>query len=103
MQQLITWRKFAVFLLFLHLWRVRVYDHGVWYILISDGVALAFIMFPKEIDDLTFGQWTPGEGIPAKIDAHTPPFLIAAFGWFMLLAITAMLFFTDWLKMPARS
>jgi hypothetical protein len=98
MQRFISWRNFSLLIAFADLWRVRVYDHGVWYVLFADGLALVFINFPKEIDALTFGQWVPDAG---KINAHTPPFLIAGFGWLVLSAVTAVLFFTDWLKIPA--
>jgi hypothetical protein len=98
MRALFTWRNFALLLVFAHLCRLSFFDHGVWHVLLFDGLALALIMFSREIDDMTFGQWFPDAG---KITAHTPPFLIAGFGWLMLLANTAMLFFTNWLKMPA--
>src|ERR1700691_5446022 len=98
MQQLITGRNFALLLALADLWRARVYDHGIWYVLMSDGLALVLIFFAEEIDDLTFGQWVQGMGMPDKIDVHTPPFLIAFFGWVMLLLNTAMLFFTHWLR-----
>ena len=97
MQQLLTWRNFALLLTIADLWRTSIYAHGIWFVLIVDGIALVFICFADEIDDLTFGQWFEGIGIPSKIDAHTPPFLIAFFGWAMLVLNTAMLFFTNWL------
>jgi hypothetical protein len=95
MQRFITWRNFAFLLVLADLWRLRLYEHGVWYVLAFDGLALAFVSFPKEIDDLTFGHWIPESG---KITAHTPAFLIAGFGLLMLLAMTAALFFTDFLR-----
>ncbi len=94
MPYLICSRNLAFLLSIADLWRVRAYDRGVWYVLTSDGLALIFIFFADEIDDLTFGQWV-GQGA-GKIDVHTPPFLIALFGWVILLLNTAMLFFTAW-------
>jgi hypothetical protein len=89
MRALLTWRNFALLLAFAHVWRVSFFDHGVWYILLFDGLALVFIHFARAIDDLTFGQWTLDSG---KITARTPPFMIAGFGWLMLLAMTVVLF-----------
>ena len=54
----------------------------------GNGLALLFIWFPEAIDDLTFGMRTRG----GQIDAHTPPFLIAAVGWILLALITWFLF-----------
>ena len=84
-----------------YLWRVRIYYRGVWFVLIVDGIALVLIVFAEEIDDQTFGQWF--QGAPGEIDVHTPPFLIALFGWVMLILNTAMLFFTDLLKFAGRN
>lgn len=94
MAYLLSWRHCAFLLTIADLWRVRAYDRGVWYVLTCDGLALICIFFADEIDDLTFGQWV-GEGA-GKIDVHTPPFLIAFFGWVILWLNTAMLFFTHW-------
>jgi hypothetical protein len=100
MRQFINWRVLALLLALAHLWRLSHYDRGLWYVLLFDGLALVFINFAKEIDDITFGQWTPDAG---KITAHTPAFMIAGFGWLMIVAMTFGLFFTDWLKAPAGS
>jgi hypothetical protein len=93
MQSLLSWRNFALLLTIADLWRARIYAHGIWFVLIVDGIALVLICFSEEIDDLTFG--VRFQGAPGAIDTHTPPFLIAFFGWLMLLSNTAMLFFTD--------
>jgi hypothetical protein len=95
MPYLISSRNFAFLLTIADLWRVRSNANGVWYVLITDGLALVFICFAEEIDDLTFGQWVQSAG--SKIDVHTPPFLIAFFGWIILFLNTAMLFFTGWI------
>lgn len=89
-------RNFAFFLTVADFWRVRSYAPGIWYVLITNGLALIFICFADKIDDLTFGESAQGIGTPG-IDVHTPPFLIALFGWVMLLLNTAMLFFTGWI------
>lgn len=57
-------------------------------ILLVDGVALVLIYFPDTIDDLTFGTYVRG----GLIDSHTPPFLIAAFGWVIMLTLAAVLY-----------
>ena len=94
MPYLISSRNFAFLLTIADLWRVSSNANGVWFVLIIDALALVFICFADEIDELTFGQWV-GRGA-GKIDVHTPPFLIALFGWVILLLNTAMLFFTAW-------
>jgi hypothetical protein len=101
MHYFFSWRNFAYLLTVADLWRVRIYDRGVWFVLIVDGIALVLICFAEEIDDLTFGQWF--QGAPSEIDIHTPPFLIAFFGWVMLVLNTAMLFFTGWLKFAGQN
>ena len=49
---------------------------------------LAFIWFPEQIDDLTYGAWYRGY----QIDSHTPSGAIAALGWLILLVCVAALF-----------
>jgi hypothetical protein len=95
MPYLISSRNFAFLLTIADLWRVSSNANGVWLVLIIDALALVFICFADEIDDLTFGQWV-GQAA-GRIDVHTPPFLIALFGWIILLLNTAMLFFTAWI------
>lgn len=45
-------------------------------------VSLAMIWFPKELNDLSFGGWHKG----MQIDQKTPEFMIAGFGWIVLVA-----------------
>ena len=57
--------------------------------LLGLGLALAgcalLIWFPEEINSFTLGDWTKG----AQINVPTPGYLIAGFGWVVLLAATA--------------
>ena len=59
----------------------------IWSVVIVDGVALLLIWFPSEIDDYTFGN----TGYRVQINKHTPPFLIAGFGWILLALFTVIL------------
>jgi hypothetical protein len=59
-----------------------------WYVTMWVTPLLVLIWFPDEVDDLTFGSWYEGR----RIDSHTPPFLIAAFGWIFLATMTLFLF-----------
>jgi hypothetical protein len=72
------------------------YENGIVYVLLVDGLALALIFFAREIDDLTFGAAARGVGLTDRVDAHTPPFLIAMFGWLLLLFNTVMLLVLAW-------
>jgi hypothetical protein len=47
-------------------------------------VALISIWFPRDMNDMTLGLWHPGY----KIDAPTPPLMIAAVGWSIFLAVS---------------
>ena len=60
---------------------------GLWLVSIGCVPLLALIWFPRQIDELTFGDWHRGY----QIDAHTPPVLIAAIGWMVLLLFAAAL------------
>jgi hypothetical protein len=70
------------------LWRALNVPSGLWLVVVGTGPALLLIWFPEQVDDYTFGTWTRG----GRIDAHTPPFLIAAAGWVLLLLCAAVLF-----------
>jgi hypothetical protein len=61
--------------------RVWMLDHQLWFAAFVLGLPLILIWFPEEIDDLSFGTWDRGN----QINVHTPAFLIAAFGWGILL------------------
>jgi hypothetical protein len=61
--------------------RVWMLDHRLWFAAFVLGFPLILIWFPEEIDDLSFGTWDRGN----QINVHTPAFLIAAFGWAILL------------------
>ena len=99
----LIWRSSPLLLTVADLWRVRSYSNGIWYVLITDGLALILIRFAPEIDDLTFGLGVgPSWMSIDKINVHTPPFLIAFLGWIVLLFNTAMLFFTHWIEPLGR-
>jgi hypothetical protein len=95
----VTWRHTAFLITAAGLWHVRSYPRAMACALFGDGLALIMIWFPAAIDELTFGQWTRG----GQIDAHTPPFLIAAVGWILLVLITYLLFSHGWAAMPNSS
>lgn len=59
----------------------------MWAIAIVDAVGFVLICFPDTIDDLTFGTFTRG----ARIDAHTPPWMIAGIGWLLIFLMAALL------------
>ena len=85
-----TTRRLLVLLIVLaDLWRALHVVDLVWAVVICDGLAEVLIFFAGQIDDLTFGS--SGKGY--QIDRHTPPFLIAGFGWLLLLGFSAALFF----------
>jgi hypothetical protein len=70
---------------------------GLWLASIGCVPLLALIWFPRQIDELTFGDWHRGY----QIDSHTPSVLIAAIGWMVLLLFTAALFvFRIYGKLP---
>jgi hypothetical protein len=61
---------------------------GFWIVTLVSGPLLAFIWFPDQIDELTFGSWYRGY----QIDSHTPGIAIAAMGWVFLLLFVSALF-----------
>lgn len=60
---------------------------GVWLVTLGCAPLLALIWFPRQIDEFTFGDWHRGY----QIDVHTPPVLIAAMGWIVLLLFAGAL------------
>jgi hypothetical protein len=79
----------VLFIVLADLWRAVPNVDRVWAVIICDAAAAGLIFFSNEIDDLTFGTTQRGY----QIDSHTPPFLIAGFGWLLLLGVSALLFF----------
>jgi hypothetical protein len=80
--------RWVVLLIFLaDLWRALPNSDLVWAVLICDGAAAGLIFFARQIDDITFGTTQRGY----QIDSHTPPLLIAGFGWLLLLSFSALL------------
>ena len=61
---------------------------GFWVVTLVSAPILAFIWFPEQIDDLTFGTWYGG----SQVDAHTPGTAVAALGWIFLLLFALALF-----------
>jgi len=61
-------------------------------IAIAMVVPLLLIWFPEQIDDYTFGSWYKGN----RIGVHTPPLLIAMFGWVILLLEASIIFDPTW-------
>jgi hypothetical protein len=61
---------------------------GFWVVTLICVPVLAFIWFPEQIDDLTYGTWSKGY----QIDSHTPSGAIVALGWFILLLSVSALF-----------
>src|SRR5271165_3857175 len=53
---------------------------------------MVLIWFPEQIDEYTFGTWHRGY----RIDAHTPPAMIAMFGWVILLFEASIIFDPTW-------
>jgi hypothetical protein len=60
----------------------------LWAIAFVDGVALFLIWRPDKIDEWTFGAYLRG----GAVDSHTPAWMIAGFGWILLLLISVLLF-----------
>lgn len=54
---------------------------------------IILIWFPEQVDEYTFGLWDQGN----RIDSHTPPLMIAIFGWFILLLEASIIFYPSWL------
>ena len=86
--QYATWRNLSLLVAAAGAWHVRSHPHEVYAAVFGGGTALILIWFPQMIDDLSIGQWTRG----GRIDAPTPPFLIAAVGWVLLGVVTWFLF-----------
>jgi uncharacterized membrane protein YoaT (DUF817 family) len=57
---------------------------------------LALIWFPNAINEYTLGTWSRG----GQIDTPTPPPLIAAFGWILLITVSAVLLSTFHRQQP---
>ena len=60
----------------------------LWAVAFVDGVALFLIWLPDKIDDWTFGAYLRG----GEVKSHTPAWMIASFGWILLLLLIVLLF-----------
>lgn len=58
------------------------------YYFIFVGVVLVLIWFPDAVNTYTVGMWVDGY----KIESPTPPIMISAFGWILLLSFNVYLF-----------
>lgn len=56
------------------------------------ALPIVLIWFPEQVDEYTFGTWHRGY----RIDAHTPPAMIAMFGWVILLLEASIVFDPAW-------
>ena len=56
------------------------------------ALPIILIWFPEQIDEHTFGSWDRGN----RIDTHTPPAMIAMFGWVILLLEASIIFDPSW-------
>jgi uncharacterized membrane protein YoaT (DUF817 family) len=66
---------------------------GGWYVVLGVVPSLLFIWFPEQVDEYTFGAWRDGY----RIDAHTPPVMIAVVGWILLLLDASFVLAPDFL------
>jgi hypothetical protein len=57
-------------------------------VLFAAAGCLVLIWLPANVNELTLGLWTRG----VQIDTPTPAFLIAMFGWAVLLAMAIAIF-----------
>lgn len=53
-----------------------------------DGIALVLIWVPEKIDAWTYGTYMKG----GEVSSHTPGWMIAGFGWGLLLLIIVILY-----------
>jgi hypothetical protein len=56
--------------------------------LLINLIMLVLIWFPDEVNDYTLGLWIDGY----RIENRTPNFMIAGFGWIILLLVDGSLF-----------
>ena len=76
-----TSRALSIVVVAVSLWFAWPMSKGGWYVLLIVIPSLAFIWFPEQVDEYTFGTWRDGY----QIDSHTPPVIIAIVGWVLLL------------------
>lgn len=74
-------RVLSLLVIAVSLWFAFPTQRGGWYVLLILVPSLVFIWFPEQVDEYTFGTWRHGY----RIDAHTPPVMIAVAGWLLLL------------------
>lgn len=65
-----------------------------WLVTLEVAPIATFIWFPDTVDEWAFGTWRYGN----TIDTHTPPVLIAAIGWLMLLVYMMTLVKPDFIS-----
>ena len=62
-------------------------------VLLAVALPTILIWFPEQVDEYTFGTWYKGN----RIDSHTPPLMIAIFGWTILLLEASVIFDPAWI------
>jgi len=72
------------------------HSQWLWGIAFVDAVALFLIWAPDEIDEWAFGAYLRG----GEVNSHTPAWMIAGFGWILLLLISVLLF---WPRLLSRA
>jgi hypothetical protein len=70
------------------MFRVLPNSSGLVGVLLAVTPPIILIWFPEQVDDYTFGLWYKGN----RIDSHTPPLMIAIFGWALLLLEASAIF-----------
>jgi hypothetical protein len=85
-------RSLSIILAIVVLYRMWPNKDGLVSIAIAMAAPLVLIWFPDLIDEYTFGTWDKGN----RIDAHTPPVMIAMFGWVILLLEASVVFDPNW-------
>ena len=74
-------RSLSVLVVLVTAWKAWPILLGEWYVVLVVLPILAIIWFPDWVDELAFGTTQHG----FTIDSHTPPILVSAAGWVLLL------------------
>jgi len=85
-------RSLSIIVAVVVLYRMWPNRDGLLSIAIAMAAPLLLIWFPDTIDEYTFGSWDKGN----RIDRHTPPVMIAMFGWVILLLEASIVFDPNW-------
>ena len=85
-------RSLSIILAIVVLYRMWPNKDGLVSIAMAMAAPLVLIWFPEQIDEYTFGTWDKGN----RINVHTPPVMIAMFGWVILLLEASVVFDPHW-------